>query len=501
MNRNKLGILSTFLQGMFAAGVFLLVTLSLSAEDIVVLKSGQRLEGEIVEKTEDQVKLDMGSGTVEFDRDDIEKIITEEEQKEDKENDNSSGSDASRSNRSTEKKGEGPQPLTPEEERKVEKLARKYFDAEDDETRNELQKKLKKFDPVPRQSIESLYRPLFKKAYKGPKHDGSSPTKLPHPDYPGKIRIGGVEKGKKQPMLIGLHGGASGPGSASTASSKWSVAQSMGAVTVFPNVIKKSQSGWMNKREEQYVLAIIDFMKRSYNIDTNRIYLAGHSAGGYGSWEIGGRHADLFAGIAPCAGGMTTTGGSGKNTGIVTGIVENLRNTAAYFYHSTDDPQVPPDADQAASRRLKELQKKHGGYKHKYKEYNSIGHGPPPDGFQPIVKWIFNHRRNPNPEKVVFARSRSYKKQLYWLEVSSQTGLWTGEINGNTIKITGGTSGFTLHLNRDLIDPAKPVKVVAEGEEVFHDHVNFSVVGFVECIDRYRDPEMVYPIRLEINGE
>jgi len=53
---------------------------------------------------------------------------------------------------------------------------------------------------------------------------------------------------------------------------------------------------------EQDVLNVIDMVRRDYRIDPDRIYLMGHSMGGYGTWWLGQKHADLWAAIAPMSG-------------------------------------------------------------------------------------------------------------------------------------------------------------------------------------------------------
>jgi pimeloyl-ACP methyl ester carboxylesterase len=54
---------------------------------------------------------------------------------------------------------------------------------------------------------------------------------------------------------------------------------------------------------EQDVLDVIRDVERVYRIDRDRIYLTGHSMGGYGTWAIAINNPDLFAAIAPVAGG------------------------------------------------------------------------------------------------------------------------------------------------------------------------------------------------------
>ena len=53
---------------------------------------------------------------------------------------------------------------------------------------------------------------------------------------------------------------------------------------------------------EQDVLNVVAEVKREYTVDSNRIYLMGHSMGGFGAWYLGAKYADLWAAIAPMSG-------------------------------------------------------------------------------------------------------------------------------------------------------------------------------------------------------
>jgi dienelactone hydrolase len=54
---------------------------------------------------------------------------------------------------------------------------------------------------------------------------------------------------------------------------------------------------------EQDVLDVIAEARKLYSIDDRRIYLFGVSMGGFGTWSIAQNHPDLFAALAPVAGG------------------------------------------------------------------------------------------------------------------------------------------------------------------------------------------------------
>ena len=54
---------------------------------------------------------------------------------------------------------------------------------------------------------------------------------------------------------------------------------------------------------EKDVLDVIAEGQRAYRIDVNRIYLTGHSMGGFGTWSVAMNHPQVFAALAPVAGG------------------------------------------------------------------------------------------------------------------------------------------------------------------------------------------------------
>lgn len=58
---------------------------------------------------------------------------------------------------------------------------------------------------------------------------------------------------------------------------------------------------WYNESSEDAVLALMDFVMSEYPIDTGRVFIAGYSAGGFGTWYISSRHPELFTMAIPIA--------------------------------------------------------------------------------------------------------------------------------------------------------------------------------------------------------
>lgn len=53
---------------------------------------------------------------------------------------------------------------------------------------------------------------------------------------------------------------------------------------------------------EMDVMNVIEIVRKEYNIDPGKMFLMGHSMGGAGTWYLGQKHADLWAGMAALSG-------------------------------------------------------------------------------------------------------------------------------------------------------------------------------------------------------
>jgi poly(3-hydroxybutyrate) depolymerase len=53
---------------------------------------------------------------------------------------------------------------------------------------------------------------------------------------------------------------------------------------------------------EADVMNVLDLVRKEYRVDPNRIYLLGHSMGGFGTWWLGQKYAATWAAIAPMSG-------------------------------------------------------------------------------------------------------------------------------------------------------------------------------------------------------
>lgn len=390
--------------------------------------------------------------------------------------------------------------LTSDEKKEALQLAADHLTAKSWEEKTAISEKLAKFRPS-KSDLAAVLARCWQIFRKGPLHDGKSPAKCSHPSYPGSYIItvpGGAKRGEKVGLFISLHGGGAGVGAGSQIQGLFGT-PGQNLINIYPTVVEKTDAAWNTEREEQYVLAILDDLKRTYNIDTNRTFMAGHSMGGFGTWSIGGRHADLFAALSPQAGGIFVAQNKGQVTGLEGGVVTNLKNTPIWFYHSTDDPQVPSGPDEKAAAALAKLKEKYGPFDYVWKLYTDIGHGLPRDGVAPIFQWMLQKTRDPLPKHVLWEGSRAYKRHFYWLKREAGFG---GQIEarraGNKITLAGSLRGVSVLLNEKMVDFSKPVILEVDGKEVFNAKVEPSLATLVETFDARHDGELIFTATVKV---
>ena len=89
-------------------------------------------------------------------------------------------------------------------------------------------------------------------------------------------------------------------------------------------------------------MAVLKAIREHYAIDSDRIYLMGHSMGGAGTYYLGGKYNDIWAGLAP----ISAAGG------IAEGTAERYRSLPTLIMHGARDSIVPPATSRRAAAAL-----------------------------------------------------------------------------------------------------------------------------------------------------
>ncbi len=145
---------------------------------------------------------------------------------------------------------------------------------------------------------------------------------------------------------------------------------------------------WANRGKDEMTdalrlaLEILETVRKEFNVDAQRIYIAGQSMGGGGVWDVLARRPDLFAAaVALC-------GPNDPNT------APQIAHIPVWVFHGDADQTVPV----AASRRMVEALRA-AGAQPKYTEFPGVGHTVWEKAFlEPgLVDWVMSQKRAAKP--------------------------------------------------------------------------------------------------------
>ncbi len=345
-------------------------------------------------------------------------------------------------------------------------------DAKDQKEAATILTRLDEGPPLTKRQAQDWRKKIVKSWKKGRKIEKKGRNYFWEKEKRGLYYVGGKTK-KPKGLLIGLHGGGKGSGDAGSSFGMYqSAANKLGWVLVCPEVLVKSEHGWTTDGTEEFVLDLVNAALRTWKIDRDHVYFAGHSMGGYGSWTMGAHHADRLAALAPSAGAPTPLKNQKEEIiGIIEGVIPNLRNLRMIIFQSIDDPRVPPGPNQAATRLLGEAKEKNGGYDYEYWEVDGLGHGLPKGGAMALLEKIKDAARNPIPKRITWQPTLKWKQQFYWLYWSNpfvNTELRAdldGDKNEIRIECKDARNGLQVLLDERMVDMKKEVVIIVNDIE------------------------------------
>jgi predicted esterase len=116
-------------------------------------------------------------------------------------------------------------------------------------------------------------------------------------------------------------------------------AERRGYVIAAPNGL--SRLGGFGEPAQQDALEVVKAVTRDYKIDPGRIYLTGHSTGGSGAWLVASARPELFAALAPVA------GGSPAQQDATSSLLQKVKALPALIIHGARDAIVPLERSRA----------------------------------------------------------------------------------------------------------------------------------------------------------
>jgi len=212
----------------------------------------------------------------------------------------------------------------------------------------------------------------------------------------------GIAPGEAPPLLIALHGKWVNHNAWFDYTPVKRVAQEKGFVVAAP---LGRGDYFYRGAAEQDVLDILEFTLRETGADPARVGLIGHSMGGWGTWWIGLRNPDRFAGIAPMAAFEAPDA-----------LAPNALHLDPRIIHSDDDPVVAVDFSRRSAAKLAAA-----GVSFRYKEETGYEHASRMigDHLPELLDWLAARRRPADPPRVRFATRGPARGhgQAWWVAI------------------------------------------------------------------------------------
>ena len=286
------------------------------------------------------------------------------------------------------------------------------------------------------------------------------------------------------------------------------------------------EDAWWTNTGVENVLALLDRVKRVYNVDESRVHVTGISDGGTGVYYLGMRAATPWSSCLALNGQprVLANGDTGADGEL---FAHNLVNCPLYMVNGGKDPLYPADS----VRPLVEMFKA-GGIPATFQVYPDAGHDVSwwPQERSRFEAFVSAHPRVAHPDSVSWEIGAIDRYNRFrWLVIDrlgtrasdvslADVNRWETALVSRDLFVRDGTSGrvdvtrkgnsfdvrshgvgqFTILLSSDVVDLSRPIAVVVNGRKVHDSIVIPSAATLLKWSARDRDRTMLYGAELQV---
>ena len=313
-----------------------------------------------------------------------------------------------------------------------------------------------------------------------------------------KLKFKAITYGEKpddgRSLYISMHGGGGAPTAVND--QQWRnqihLYKPAEGVYVAPRAPWDAWNMWFQEGIDELFEMLIQAAVAHWDVNPDKVYLMGYSAGGDGVWRMAPRMADRWAAASMMAG----------HPGEASQV--NLRNTPFMIWMGEND----------AAYNRKTLAVKHGaimdslqvadpvGYVHETHIIRDKGHWM--ERIDTLaVPWMAKHSRNPYPEKIVWRQELVARTAMYWLAAPSDEcthgATVIAERKGNVIDISQcDYSCLTLYLNDEMFNLNRSVEVRYQGKRIFKGRVPRTSENLQQTLTERGDLRYCFPASVEV---
>jgi hypothetical protein len=330
---------------------------------------------------------------------------------------------------------------------------------------------------------------------------------------------------KRYQVRFQLHGGVMGR-STNQPRNSGDIGALAGAEQFYVIPYGWTDAPWWSEDQVLNMNAIVDSLKRTYNVDENRVVVSGVSDGATGAYYLAMRETTPFASFLPLNGFIMVLAN-------VDGIHDqlypnNLRNKPFFVVNGGRDRLYPTAAVEPYVLHLKKAGVSLDYHPQPLGEHNTAWWPDVRDAFE---RFAGDHPRDPSPARLTWETSNLKHNRAHWL-VIDKLGAQPGDprnlpdVNdfspidvmamplfehrdhsgrvdlvraGNAVDATTrGVAAFTLLVSPDAFDLTQPIKVTSNGKVAFDGKVQPSTATLMKWAARDNDRTMLYAAEIAI---
>lgn len=312
-----------------------------------------------------------------------------------------------------------------------------------------------------------------------------------------QYRVFGDKPDSGRSLFISMHGGGGAP--AKVNDQQWKnqirLYEPSEGVYLAPRAPTNTWNLWHQEHIDTMFARIIENAILFEDVDPNRVYLLGYSAGGDGAYQLAPRMADQLAAAAMMAGHPNDAKPFG------------LRNIGFTIHMGGKDKAYGRNKVAMQWKKwLAELKTKDlDGYPHEVVIHEKHGHWMHRDDAV-ALDWMSKFTRTPFPEKVVWYQSGVTRDRFYWLAVDDENekpGTHVSVIrNGQEFLIekAEGAKAITICLSDEMANLDQPIRFKI-GEKTVERNAVRTIKAVSECLLERADPKMVFSAEIKIDLE
>lgn len=251
---------------------------------------------------------------------------------------------------------------------------------------------------------------------------------------------------------------------------------------------------WHQDHIDDFLNIIIQMAVIKLNVNPDKVYLLGYSAGGDGVYQLAPRMADRWAAASMMAGHPNDASPLG------------LRNTPfAIHMGELDDPYDRNSVARQWGEELDNLQLEDPqGYIHDVQIHEGLGHWMELNDAVALA-WMKAYQRKPVPQKVVWKQDNRHHKSFYWLgmpENKIKDGdkivvEYNASLNEINI-IENSADTIELFMNDEMLNLDNPVTIRYQGSVIAKKIFKRSILNIYQSMNHKGDPELSFPCMVTV---